>query len=116
MECWLQCFKSCFDDLYCFWYIYLLTNIDCGVVSVNTFNGHGLLAFVAFEWNNAVLDFSGFEIVDLEVYTRLKGVAGEVVDVSNIYSDVIGLGEAVDLHVRLKVGASAAEVVKLYSR
>lgn len=49
MECWLQCFKSCFDDLYCFWYICMLMNIDCGVVSVNTFNGHGVLAFVAFE-------------------------------------------------------------------
>lgn len=116
MECWLQCFKSCFDELYCFWYIYLLTNIDCGVVSVKTFNGHGLLAYVALEWNNAVSNFSGLENVYVEVYTRLKGVAGEVVDVSNIYSDVIGLDEVVDVHVRLKVGASAAVVVKLYSR
>lgn len=93
-----------------------MRNIECGVVSVNTVNGHGLLAFVAFEWNNAISNFPGLENVDVEVYTRLKGVAGEVVDVSNIYSDIISLGEAVDVHVRLKVGASAAEVVKLYSR
>lgn len=77
-----------------------MRNIDCGVVSVNTFNRHGLLAFVAFEWNNAVSNFPGLENVDVEVYTRLKGVAGEVVD----------------LHVRLKGGASASVVVKLYSR
>lgn len=77
-----------------------MRNIDCGVISVNTFNGHGLLAFVAFEWNNAVSNFPGLENVDVEVYTRLKGVAGEVVDV----------------HVRLKGGASASVVVKLYSR
>lgn len=77
-----------------------MRNIECGVVSVNTFNGHGLLAFVAFECNNAVSNFSCLENVDIEVYTRLKGVAGEVVDV----------------HVRLKGGASVAVVVKLYSR
>lgn len=77
-----------------------MRNIECGVDSVYTFNGHGLFAYVAFEWNNAVSNFSCLENVDVEVYTRLKGVAGEVVDV----------------HVRLKGGASAAVVVKLYSR
>lgn len=106
MECWLQCFKSCFDDLDGFGT--LLMNIDCGFVGVKTFNGHALFAFVAFEWNNTISIFSCLENVDVEVYRRLKGVAGEVVELSNIYSNVIGLGEVVEMYVRLKDGAGAA--------
>lgn len=93
-----------------------MRNIECGVVSVNIVNGYGLFVFVVFEWNNVILNFFGFENVDVEVYIWLKGVVGEVVDVFNIYFDIISLGEVVDVYVRLKVGVSVVEVVKLYFR
>lgn len=38
----------------------------------------------------AVSNFFGLENAKVEVYRRLKGVAGEVVEPCNIYSDGIG--------------------------
>lgn len=61
-----------------------MTNSDSDVVGVETLNGHGLLALVASDIYIATLNFAGLGYVNAEVYGRLKGVAGEVVEVSNI--------------------------------
>lgn len=49
---------------------------------------------------------------DVEVYRRLNGVAGDVVELTNIYSDGIGLVKDKEVYVRLKVVAGVVVVVK----
>lgn len=50
--------------------------------------------------------FFGLRNADVEIYRRLNGVAGDVVELTNIYSDGIGLVKDEEVYVRLKVVAS----------
>lgn len=68
----------------------MLTDVDYGVVGVKTFNSHGLLAFVCTNAVSFFLFFVCLGNADVEVYRRLNGVTGEVVEPFNIYSDDIG--------------------------
>lgn len=85
-----------------------MTDIDYWVVGVKTLNSYGLLAFVC---KTAVpflilVFFFGLRNADVEIYRRLNGVAGDVVELTNIYSDGIGLVKDEEVYVRLKVVAS----------
>lgn len=87
-----------------------MTDIDYWVVGVKTLNSYGLLAFVcktAVPFLFLILGFFfGLRNADVEIYRRLNGVAGDVVELTNIYSDGIGLVKDEEVYVRLKVVAS----------
>lgn len=87
-----------------------MTDIYYWVVGVKTLNSYGLLAFVCKTAVPFLFLFLGFFFglrnADVEIYRRLNGVAGDVVELTNIYSDGIGLVKDEEVYVRLKVVAS----------
>lgn len=93
-----------------------MTDIDYWVVGVKTLNSYGLLAFVCKTAVPFFFCFWGFFFglrnADVEVYRRLNGVAGDVVELTYIYSDGVGLVKDEEVYVRLKVVAGVVVVVK----
>lgn len=89
-----------------------MTDIDYWVVGVKTLISYGLLAFVCSVFFLFLGFFFGLRNADVEVYRRLNGVAGDVVELTNIYSDGVGFVKDEEVYVRLKVVAGVVVVVK----
>lgn len=116
---WLRCFKSSnlvlttcmvFGTYNC-WRILIMGSLVLKrlIVTVCLHSYVKLLFHFYWFWRGGGCLRNG----NVKVYWRLNGVVGDVVELTNICSDGIGLVKDEEVYVRLKVVAGAVVVVKV---